>query len=194
MQKSMSILILSCQALLSIFPIAAITANHIKISKRWSDLNSQILTLKATKDHEHLVIKYNTRISKERKNLSLDNLNNSCKQLRLLSKERERLNTLNSNSLLAQSKEVWERKRALEKASQQLVWIWEQTHSDFVFTRLAHATEMDLNDIASLFSLFNPENPGTPLAFFTRWKMTKQATLLGNEIWLTHAEAISRWV
>ncbi|AAD18903.1 transcriptional activator Trip230 protein [Chlamydia pneumoniae TW-183] len=194
MKKWISILILSFLSLLSILPVLAITINHVKISQRWSDLNSQILTLKVIRDHEDQVIKHNARISKDRNNLSIESLNASCKQLRPLSKERERLNKLNSNSLLAQSKEVWERKRALEKSNHQLVWNCEQMHNDFAFVRLEQATEMDNEDIESLFSLFNPENPVAPLVFFTCWKMTKQTTPLGNEVWLTHAEAISRWI
>ncbi|WP_100934386.1 hypothetical protein [Candidatus Chlamydia corallus] len=194
MKKWISVLVLSFLALLSILPIVAITTNHVKISQRWADLNSRILTLKVTRDHEDLVIKHNARLSKDRNNFSIESLNASCKQLHPLSKERQRLDKLNSNSLLAQSKEVWERKRALDKSNHQLLWTSEQIHDDFVFIRLAQATEMDNEDIESLLSLFNPENPDTPLVFFTRWKMTKQITPLGNEVWLTHAEAVSRWI
>ncbi|ANH78567.1 hypothetical protein [Candidatus Chlamydia sanziniae] len=194
MKKWTSTLILSSLILSSCLPILGIVIKHVTTAQHWAELNSQIFTLKIKKDHENYITKHNMQLINNRENVTVETLNKQCQNLSLLKQEHARLDTLQPHSVLAQSKEIWARKHALENAKNQLRWIKEKTYSDITLIHLEHALEMDNDDIQSLFSLFNPENPEAPLIFFTHWEMTKQTTPLNNEVWLINAEAISRWI
>lgn len=185
-------LTLSC---LGCLPIAGIVYHHIHTVNQWKDLNVRILTLKVIKDQANHIRKANAQIKQQHKNISPQELAQASQHLKLLSKEQQRLESLNKNSLISQSKEVWARKQMFLSSKNHVSWSVSHITDDLVSLRLEHPIEVDCSDIENIFYLLDPEkNPYAPPAFFTYWEMVKLTTPLNNQVWSINAEAISRWL
>lgn len=184
-------IVLSC---IGCLPSVGIVYHHIQKTKQWEALNIRILTLKVMQDQAHHIRKTNALAKKQRKNIQPSELTQASKRISLLSLERQRLESLNKNSLLAQSKEVWARKQMLFSSKNHVAWSVTHLADDLVSLRLENPIEADCHDIESIFYLFDPENPQAPLAFFTYWEMEKLTTPLSNQVWSINAEAINRWL
>lgn len=183
---------LSC---LGCLPIAGIVYHHIYTVNQWKDLNVRILTLKVIKDQANHIRKTNAQIKQQYKNISPQELAQASQNLQLLSKEQQRLESLNKNSLISQSKEVWARKQMFLSSKNHVSWSVSRIADDLVSLRLKDPIEADGCDIENIFYLLEPEkNPLAPLAFFTHWEMVKLTTPLNNQVWSINAEAISRWL
>lgn len=194
MKKWSFICALIALSLVSCLPVIGIVYKHAQTAKRWEALNSHILTLKGMKDQSELIAKMNAHLKQQHKNIKSQEFLRASKSIRLLGREQDRLASLQENSLISQSKEVWSRKQMFLSSNNQAVWSIGQISNDLISLRLENPIEADSDNLEELFYLFDSTNPNAPLAFFTHWEMTKLTTPLTNQVWSINAEAISRWL
>ncbi|AHK63628.1 hypothetical protein BOKEGFJH_00751 [Chlamydia avium] len=179
---------------LGCLPVIGIVYHNVCTTKQWEDLNMHILALKIMQERTNDIRKTNTQLKQQHKNIQPHELLQASKRIELLNKEQTRLKSLNKNSLIAQSKEVWAREQMFLSSKNHVTWSVTQIADDLVSLRLDHPIEADCCDLEKIFYLLDPTNPNAPVAFFTHWEMVKSTTPLNNQVWSVNAEAISRWL